>query len=109
MSVLWERSPLAAGEIIAILETKAGWRPRTIRTLLDRLVQKGALKLHLEGKRHYAPSVTMEACVRRESRSFFARVFAGEPAPLLLHVIKESKLTRKEIEQLKRLLSEKEL
>lgn len=108
MNVLWERAPRAAGEVVAALETKAGWKPRTIRTLLDRLVRKGALKLLARGKRQYVPAVTMEACVRRESRSFVRRVFGGEPASMLLHLIKDTKLSREEIEQLKRLLAEKE-
>jgi BlaI family transcriptional regulator, penicillinase repressor len=108
MNVVWERSPVAAGEIVSILQTRAGWRPRTIRTLLDRLAQKGALKVLSDGKRRYAPAVTMEACIRRESRTFMERVFGGEPAPMLLHLIKDTKLTRDEIGQLKKLLSEKE-
>jgi len=108
MNVLWERSPMASGEVVAVLETKTGWKTRTIRTLLDRLVQKGAVKVLWEGRRLYAPAVSLEACIRNESRSFVERVFGGEPASLLLHLIKETKLTKKEIDQLKRLLSEKE-
>jgi BlaI family penicillinase repressor len=108
MNVVWERPSATAVDIVTTLETKAGWRPRTIRTLLDRLVQKGALKVIAEGKRRYLPVVTMEECIRRESRSFIERVFGGEPASMLLHVVRDSKLSRKEIDQLKKLLSEQE-
>jgi BlaI family penicillinase repressor len=107
MNLLWERSPLTGGEIIAVLEKKSAWRPRTIRTLVDRLVEKGALKIITEGKRRFAPLVSLETCVRVESRSFMERVFGGRPASLLLHIIKEAKLTKQEIDQLKKLLSEK--
>lgn len=108
MNLLWERSPLTGGEIIAALEKKSAWRPRTIRTLVDRLVEKGALKVMAEGKRRFAPLVSLETCVRVESRSFMERVFGGRPASLLLHIIKEAKLTEQEINQLKKLLSEKQ-
>jgi len=109
MSMVWERSPIAAGDIVAALSPRRGWHSRTIRTLLDRLVKKGALQATLEGKRYlYEPLLSMEACVRQESRSFLRRIFAGEPAPMLLYLVKESKLTREEIKELKRLLSEKE-
>ena len=107
MNLLWARSPLTGGEIIAALEKKSAWRPRTIRTLVDRLVEKGALKVTAEGKRRFAPLVSMETCVRVESRSFLERVFGGRPASLRLHIIKEAKLTEQEIDQLKKLLSEK--
>lgn len=106
---VWERSPIAAGEVVEPLSKRTGWHPRTIRTLLDRLVKKGALKARMEGKRYmYEPLLTMEACLRQESRSFLQRVFGGDPAPMILHLVKESKLSNEEIKQLKRLLSEKE-
>ncbi len=77
MNVLWSRSPQTGGEIIAALETKSAWRPRTIRTLLDRLVGKGALKVLSDGKRRFVPEVSLEECVRSESRSFVERALEG--------------------------------
>ncbi|MGA3179277.1 MAG: BlaI/MecI/CopY family transcriptional regulator [Verrucomicrobiota bacterium] len=109
MSLVWGRSPIAAGEIVEALSPRTGWHSRTIRTLLDRLVRKGALRASPDGKRYlYEPRLSMEACVRQESRSFLRRVFAGEPAPMLLHLVREAKLSHEEIKELKRLLSEKE-
>ena len=109
MSRVWEKAPVAAGEIVEALSKRTAWHPRTIRTLLDRLVRKRALKTTVDGKRYlYAPLLSMEECVRRESRSFLERVFGGEPAPMLLHLVKESKLSSSEIRELKRLLTEKE-
>jgi BlaI family transcriptional regulator, penicillinase repressor len=109
MSLAWDRSPLAAAEIVEALTRRTGWHTRTIRTLLDRLVKKGALRARPEGKRYlYEPLLSMAACVRQESRSFLQRVFGGEPAPMILYLVKESKLTNEEIKELKRLLTEKE-
>lgn len=109
MSRVWAGSPVAAGEIVEALSQRNGWHPRTIRTLLDRLVKKRALKITPDGKRYlYAPLLSMEECVRRESRSFLDRVFGGEPAPMLLHLVRESKLSPNEIKELKSLLTEKE-
>ncbi len=109
MSMVWDRSPIAAAEIVEALSRRTGWHARTIRTLLDRLVKKGALSATLDGKRYlYGPLLSMEACVRQESRSFLRRVFGGEPAPMILYLVKESKLSHEEIKELKRLLTEKE-
>jgi BlaI family penicillinase repressor len=109
MAVLWNRSPLPASDVVEQLQSKRGWRLRTVRTLLDRLVKKRALSAAMEGKRYlYRPRVDMEDCVRLESQSFLDRVFGGEPAPMLIHLVRNSKLSASEIAELKRLLSEKE-
>jgi BlaI family transcriptional regulator, penicillinase repressor len=109
MNVAWNKSRVAASEVVEQLEAKRGWRPRTIRTLLDRLVSKGALKIKTEGKRYlYSPAVKMDACLRKESQSFLKRVFGGEPASMLIHLVKTTELSPEEIKQLKKILSEKE-
>jgi len=109
MSLIWEQFPITASDIIGALSQRTGWHPRTIRTLLDRLVKKGALRAALSGRRYlYEPLVSMEACLRQESRSFLDRLFGGEPALMLLYLVKESKLTNEEIKELKRLLTRKE-
>ena len=52
MRVLWERSPLTANEVVERLSSKARWKPKTVKTLIDRLVKKGAVKFEKEGRRH---------------------------------------------------------
>src|SRR5260221_12127149 len=103
MTVAWNNAPVAASDVVEQLQSKRGWHSRTIRTLLDRLVKKGALRFEVEGKRYlYWPRVTMEACLRKESQSFLRRVFGGEPASMLIHLVKSTKLSAAEIEELKR-------
>ena len=109
MAVAWKRPPIAASEVIEQLEKKRGWHTRTVRTLLDRLVKKGALRFEVEGKRYlYWPKVTFEQCVQRESRGFLDRVFGGEPGPMLAHLVRTSPLSPAEIKHLKKILNEKE-
>ena len=79
MMVLWTRSPQTAAEVIEGLAGRKDWNPRTIKTLLNRLVKKSALGFSTEGKRYlYRPMVTRAQCVRAEGRSFLKRVFGGE-------------------------------
>lgn len=109
MNVVWSKPPVAASDVVVQLAEKRDWAPRTIRTLLDRLVKKGALRTELEGKRYlYEPNVTMQECVRHASRSFADRVFGGAPASMLIHLIEQSELTPEEIKELKKILSKKE-
>ena len=109
MTLAWDKAPVTASEVVEQLERKRGWRSRTIRTLLDRLIKKGALRFEVEGKRYlYWPRITMDECLRKESQSFLKRVFGGEPASMLMHLVKNTKLSPEEIRELKRILTEKE-
>jgi BlaI family penicillinase repressor len=80
----------------------------TVRTLLSRLVDKGALRTeeNAAGVREFAPAVEREACVRAESADFLERVFQGAAKPLLVHFASHSKLTPEEVRELKRLLDQ---
>jgi BlaI family transcriptional regulator, penicillinase repressor len=108
MNVLWEQSPRTASEVVEILGTRMSWNPSTVKTLLGRLVKKGVLRFRSEGNRYlYTPAIPRERYVRTESRSFIERVFGSE-APMILHFVREARLSKEEIEELRRLLDEKE-
>src|SRR5690349_16856841 len=85
MNVLWgAAAPLMASDVVDRLAAPGGWSPRTVKTLLNRLVKKRALAFEVHGKRYlYRPAVRREQCVRAESRSFLARVFGGAVGPML--------------------------
>src|SRR3954469_17264472 len=93
MDVIWRSSdPVTAGEIVGALAGHTSWNPRTIKTMLNRLVNKGALRFESEGNRYlYRPAVSREACVRGESRSFLRRVFGGNVAPMLAHFVEDAR------------------
>src|SRR4051794_15345534 len=107
MKVVWDHGPTTAGEIVRRLAPATGWRPRTIKTLLGRLVRKGAVAMDSDDKRFiYKAAVRREACIRSESRSFLSRVFDGAVAPALVHFLKDSKLSPAELDELKRILDQ---
>jgi BlaI family penicillinase repressor len=109
MAVVWKREPVAAAMVAEVLEEKKQWSLTTVRTLLRRLVNKGALKQFSEGKRYlYAPRVSRDECVRRESESFLDRVLGRSPAVSILHLVRKANLTSDDIEELRRILKEKE-
>jgi BlaI family penicillinase repressor len=109
MNIVWARFPVSTNEIVEALVPQTHWHSRTIRTLLDRLVKKGALRIRPEGKRYlYEPRISMAEGIRQESQSFLRRVFGGEPAAMLLHLVEEAKLSKADIRKLKTILSEKE-
>ena len=105
METLWKRAPQTASEVARALRRSTGWAQNTVRTLLTRLVEKGALgaKENAAGVREFAPAVEREACVRAESESFLQRVFQGAAKPLLVHFAENAQLTPEELRELKQL------
>lgn len=108
MEVLWE-GPRTSREVVERLAADTGWSPKTIKTLLGRLVRKGALGYEEIGNRYlYRPRVTRGQAVRAEGRSFVERVFGGDAASALLHFARQTELSPAEVEELERLLEGKE-
>ncbi|XHR27206.1 MAG: BlaI/MecI/CopY family transcriptional regulator [Chthoniobacteraceae bacterium] len=108
MRILWRKSPLSAGEILEALKAEdSSWHPKTAQTLIGRLVKKGALGFTGKGRSYlYHPLVTEDECIDQESRSFLDRVFGGSLKPMLSHFVEHRKLSKKEINELKRILEE---
>ncbi|HEY1049571.1 MAG TPA: BlaI/MecI/CopY family transcriptional regulator [Prosthecobacter sp.] len=108
MEALWESSPQTASEVTKTLRPTTNWAENTVRTLLTRLVEKGALKTseNASGTRTYLPAVKREACVRAEGETFMQRMFGGAAKPLLVHFAQNSKLTAEEVNELKKILDQ---
>lgn len=105
MQVLWSRAPLSAEEIIDQLSRKSNRHPKTVKTLLNRLIKKKALTFQKEGRSYlYRPAVTERECVAAESQSFLQRVFGGALTPMLAHFVRQRKLSEKELQELEQIL-----
>lgn len=108
MKVVWLEPGLFAGDVVDRLGDHRQWSPRTVKTLISRLLKKGALRFENEGTRYrYFPAIRKEEAVREESKSFMKRVFDGMTMPMLAHFVKTSDLDSQEIATLKKLLEEK--
>ena len=109
MQVLWKRSPLAADEVFAALAGRQDWQEATVKTLLGRLLKKGAISAEREGRRFlYAPLLRREDWLQQESESLLDRLFGGRLAPMVAHFSERRKLSKKDIAELKKLVQELE-
>jgi BlaI family penicillinase repressor len=109
MKVVWRKHPIGGGEVIEALNAETpGWHPKTVRTLLLRLVQKRALKAETEGRaKVFMPLVSEKECIANASESFVNRVFGGFLRPMLAHFVDEQKITKKDLDELRELLEQK--
>lgn len=105
MQVIWETHPITTEEVGGVLEKQQSWHISTVKTLLGRLVKKGALRARKDGRRHlYSPALEREAWLSKESEGVIDRLFDGRLAPFVAHFSKHRKLTNKDIAELKRLI-----
>lgn len=107
MDVLWQRHPQGADEVVATLTKTTDWAEPTIKTLLNRLLNKGVIEAAREGRRYlYSPVLTREAWTAQQSEGFVQRMFGGRVAPLVAHFSERGKLSAADVAELKRLIGE---
>ena len=107
MDVLWAEHPLASEDVVARLAGHSDWAEPTIKTLLNRLLKKGAVRAERDGRRYlYSPVLTREAWVASQSEGVLDRLFGGRVAPLVAHFSERGKLSRADIDELRRLVEE---
>jgi BlaI family penicillinase repressor len=109
MRVLWRKSPQPAYDIVQELSSTEHWHPNTIKTLLTRLHKKKAVAVEKYKNLYlYSARVTEEECIQAESESFLDRLFGGAVQPLLVHFAKRQKLTKQDLDALRKILDGKE-
>jgi predicted transcriptional regulator len=107
MDALWRRSPLAAEEISAEVAQGQDWTEATVKTLINRLLKKGAIAAAKDGRRYlYRPVLGREAYLDAESQGLLDRLFEGRLAPLVSHFSRSRKLTAEDIAELRKLIEE---
>lgn len=108
MKVVWANSPCTSNQIIDILAQSTDWNPKTIKTLINRLVNKDVLGFNEDGRRYLYFSLVQESdCIKAENESFLSKVYNGALKSMLVNFIKESDLSKDDIEDLKRILDER--
>src|ERR1700761_7161387 len=109
MEALWRKAPLTPDEVITATAKPNGWGPGTVRTLITRLLRKGALAgARQEDGYFYRPLISRADYIRFESQMLLDRVFGGQVAPAVAHFVTQQKLTAADIRKLKKLIEELE-
>lgn len=107
MRVIWERGSLPTEEVVGALERHGKWQEATVKTLLNRLLKKGALSAQKDSRRYiYTAVLTREEWLASESHGFLDRMFGGRVAPLVSYFSQQKRLGKKDLEDLKRLIKE---
>lgn len=108
MKIVWKYAPISTNEITEKLEKTTTWNPKTIQTLIKRLVTKGALSYEKQGRVFvYTPLVKESEYIDQKSNSFLKRYYNGDITAMLSTYIENDKLSEAEIDTLRTLLSKR--
>ncbi|CAN5695132.1 BlaI/MecI/CopY family transcriptional regulator [soil metagenome] len=107
MQALWRKTPLTADEIVADVRARQPWAEATVKTLINRLLKKKAIRSErVDGRHQYVPLVDHANYVQDESQGLLDRLFEGQLSPLVAHFAQNRKLKPEEIARLKKLIAE---
>ena len=107
MEALWDQSPASASDVSEAIAKDRGWSLATVKTLLGRLVQKGAISAHPDGRRYlYTPLILRSDYVGGESQRLVDRLFGGSAAGLFVHLAEQEALTEDDLAIIESLLNE---
>ena len=106
MKIVWKYAPINTNEITEKLTLTTSWSPKTIQTLIKRLVSKKALSYEKQSRAFvYTPLVQEDEYIRQESNSFLKRYYNGNLSSMLASYLEDDKLSSTEIDNLRHLLS----
>jgi len=105
MQVLWGRDEATVAEVHEALYEERGLAPTTIATMLRKMEDKGVVAHRVEGRQFvYRPAVSEDAVRSSMVGELLERLFAGDPAALVSHLVEDREIDREEIDRLRELL-----
>ena len=106
MESLWERGAGTATDLQRALEPSQGWAYSTVKTMLDRLVDKGFVRARRVGNVYeYSPRVKRESVVSRVMEDVVGRLLEGSVAAFVDRLLEDRKLSNKEVTELREILA----
>ena len=107
MKVIWDKAPISTTDVVIELAKTSEWTPKTIQSLLGRLVKKGALAYEKESRLFvYTPRVQEEDYLEKESDTFLNRFYNGAINSMVVNFLNKNKLTKEDITELKKILDD---
>ena len=107
MKVIWKYAPISTNEVTEKLTQTTDWSPKTIQTMLKRLVTKKALTDEKKIRDFvYTPLVPETEYIRQEINSFLNKYYNGNIVSMLTSYLEDDKLSKTELDTLRHLLSD---
>lgn len=108
MKVIWESKEMTSSQIVKKISAKSEWKPKTIQTLIKRLVEKEAIEV-VDTKNKtfvYRAKISEEDYKKTANSSFVDKLYNGSISMMLTSFVKNNKISKKDVEELKKMLEE---
>jgi len=107
MKIIWSHPEITSANIVTELKNKAEWKPATVKSLINRLLNKNVIGYNkLANEYSYFPLISENECIKSESRSFINKVFNGSIKSMLSAFVESEKISATDIEDLKSILKQ---
>lgn len=107
LKALWTSSPLLSADIVADVQRSEDWHEKTIKTLLNRLVKKGAVDFQKSGRAYqYFPLIKQAEYQQQVSSSIVDKLFSGRVAGLVTGFAEQRELSRDDVDSLKQIIAQ---
>lgn len=108
MKIVWADAPISTNQVVEKLLKTSTWTEKTIQSMLARLVKKGVLDYQKQSRVYvYTPLFSEEEYLEHESSEFLNRFYSGTVNSMVANLLEKDKLTKDEINALKKILDEK--
>ena len=108
MRVVWANTQVTSKEVISTLQEKLDWKQATTKTLLGRLVEKGALNTEQEGRKYiYSANIEEKEAIRSFTNHIFDRICRKKVGNVIGSIIKDHTLSFDDIQRLEEILEMK--
>ncbi len=105
MKVVWDNQPCAAGTVQEALAEEKGWAYSTVKTTMDRMVQKGLLEIKkIRNLQLFSSTISRSSARKGEFQKMLSRAFDGALGPMMQYLVENEKLTDDDIQQLRQLV-----
>lgn len=109
MQVLWEKGRATAREITDALNASEPIAHSTVQTLLRGLEEKGSISHQAQGRTFvFVPLVGEDKFKQSTTRDLVQRVFGGNVAALMAHLLKNEKVSRAEVDEIRKLIDRRD-
>lgn len=106
MKIIWSNYEITSAKIIQALKNKSKWKATTVKSLINRLLNKKAISFTKLGSEYfYYPLVSEDECIKSESKSFINRVFNGSINSMLITFVESKQISERDIDDLKNILN----
>jgi BlaI family penicillinase repressor len=102
MKVVWANQPCAAGTVQESLAKEKGWAYSTVKTTMDRMVDKGLLKINkVRNLQLFTSQINRTEAVKGEFRKMLSRAFDGALAPMVQYLVENESISEKQVKKLR--------